>query len=283
MRRKNRVRVGAGRIPLWLRKIRRPWIVADWGSLRALPRGGGIPGTASTMIPDVALKEMLGSDKPEAYFHKLNELVFHPTSRNRIVVGRYWNDISVEESTPARIISSSVAAAHLQLSRDLIQMQSVGQRFSLAAGPDDIEKRKAHFVDLCNRFSSWMHSEHPDGVRKLRSNPESLAASIQAPSAAMGSLLTSANTKYGTPAWASEAARFPDRCAAARWMRTVVWYANQRILQPDVPDDRFSNNYEDAHYVFLSLYTGHLWTLDRGMLNAALGVSGGRVRVHRKL
>lgn len=270
-------------MPAWLRGIRRPWIVADWGSLRALPRDAGLPGTASIMLPDVALKEMLSTERPDAYFEKLNGLIFHPSANRRVVVGRYWNDISNDETTPQSVNPHSIAAAHLPLTRELLAMQRQGRRFVFVQEHDDMEKRKARFLNLVNRFATWMEVEHPDHVRRLRSDPNTVTSSIQGATATMGNLIAMGDPRYATPAWRAAANTFPDRCAAARWMRTIVWYANLRVALPDQSDAKFGNNYEDAHYVFLAQYTGHIWTLDNGMARAALEVSGGRVQVHRNL
>lgn len=235
------------------------------------------------MLPDIALSEMVGSERPEVYFDKLNGLVFHPTAAGRIVVGRYWNDISNDERHPSDVVPHSIAAAHVELTRNLLQAQRARRLFTYTPGGDDTEQRRAGFLKLVNGFSAWMQAEHPERVHALRGDPEALPASIKGPTAFMGKLIIRVNPRYDTPAWRAAANTFPDKCAAARWMRTICWYANLRVSLPDQSDEKFGNNYEDAHYVFLSLYTGHLWTRDRQMARAALGVSGGRVAVHREL
>jgi len=236
-------------------------------------------------MPDRVLLEVLGTKKPTDFLRKLDGILTHQASHGRVLVGRYWNDITDDELTPSHVRGGSGPAIHVALSEEVRRQQARGEDVFLPPEkwpqPSELDDRKEQFLDLMRQYAGWMETERPDSLRELRNGGvEHRAQLIQESGDAMAKLAPVASRRYRRPAWQRVLREFPDRCAAGRWLRLIVWYAMQHASAPDTGDKRLGNDYDDAHYAFLSLYTKHIWTPDPGMAQAVRAVSGGGVRVH---
>lgn len=273
--------------PTWIANAPRPWVVADWCSLRSLPADNRLPGRFTIVIPDRLVVEVLGTDAPEEFLRKLDGLMTHPTSIGRILIGHYWNYIAGLETSPEHVVDSATCAIHVELSEFIAQQQRTGTRvFKLSKQWPDVSTiadRKDKFITLVRMYAAEMTRESASALDELRKGklPE-LTRLIQESGDAMVNLVASGYEKYRQPMWRDILREFPDRVAAARWLRVMMWYSMRHLTAPDTGDKKVGNEYDDAHYVFLSLYTKHLWTQDPGMARAASVISGGTVSVHSK-
>src|SRR6266850_8275690 len=112
--------------PEWIRKCPRPWVVVDLSVLRSLPKGSGIPGLFTAIIPDRTVAELIGSADPKRSIAKLDGILCHPHSRGRLLLGRYWNNIEEEEVRPEDVWSGSIAAIDPALSSQIRELQATG-------------------------------------------------------------------------------------------------------------------------------------------------------------
>ena len=169
--------VSSPTIPAWIRETSRPWVVLDWGVLRSLPAGSGLPGQFTAIMQDRVFNEALGTADPRAFVGKLSGILTHPDSRGRILVGRYWNDIAVEEATPRHVRPGSMSSVHIPLSDEIRQQQEKGEDpFSPAESwpdPSDLDDRKGRFVEMIRQFAAWMKERVPVAWKELqRGNPQ---------------------------------------------------------------------------------------------------------------
>lgn len=270
-------------MPHWIRECPKPWVVVDWGVLRSLPSDAGIPGRFTAVLHDRVIAEVLGSDKPEEFRRKLDRILVHPDSQGRVVIGRYWNDIVDEETSPSSVCPGAVATVEMDMSNALLSQQRTGRTFlaanDLSLPVGWIDKRTA-FVGLMNRYVDYMRQHRPDHLRLLQDKSR-LPRIVGLPTSELAESILETDSRYRSPAWHRLLSQFPDVCAIGRFLRVINWYAMRRASAAEEREDTFGQNYDDCHYVFLSLYTRHIWTLDRGMSDAASAVSGGRVHVHR--
>lgn len=258
-----------------------PWVVLDWGALRSIPAGEGLPGGFIGVIPDWLINEVLTSKKPTELFKKLESIVFHPSSKGRILVGRYWEDMALEQKRPSQIIAGSAAAIEWEVSTMLLKYQE--QRSSFDHDPseplDFREDHKTKFAASASKFEELIREQQPGLDRRIKSgqNIEEVLWSYP-------SFFENASRMLpwvrGRSAWKQEFEKRIDRAAVSRWCRIILWYFLVRVRSPEELADRFANNQDDAYYVFLSLYTNHLCTQDKGMTAAARAVSKGRIHTY---
>ncbi len=269
----------------WITSRPRPWVVVDWCFLRSLPANSGITGTFTAIVPDRVFLEACLANKP-AFVDKLSRVLKHPQSHGRVLLGQYWNDIADKEHNPRRICSGSQTAPHAQYSADLYDWQLSGDHLSgspeLRRIAESANDKKPSFVVLVNAFAEWLKQERPENYRKLVSaGIDHRVKAIRDESDSVRHMALGISRRFSRKAWRSHLGRFPERSAVGRWIRTIAWYAMDTVARPDVNDEKRGNDYDDSHYVFLSLYTNHILTQDSGLGVAAQAISGGRVRVHR--
>ena len=275
-----------GRITL---RPRMPCVVVDMTVLQSISGGEGFPGEFSVIIPDRVLWEIAGKEDQEGprsteeLTRKLNRLILHKESRGRVLVGRNFDDVIHGESTPTSVRPGTPTAVHDEFSIHVCHQQDLGQDPLGIPTPEhtaSLPDGKEAFVRQCREFVSWMKENRPASLKKIRSEKD-VGLLIQGSSDVLARIAANRSPKYRGADWQREIRdHFPDRCALARLLRIEMWYSLVAVLAPDSGDKKLGNNYDDAHYVFLSLYTKHLWTEDPGMKLAARAISGGRVAVH---
>jgi len=281
------------RIPYWLRKYPRPWVSVDWNVLRALPRGAWIPGSFTAVISDRALVEAINSERPVAFVAKLSSIVAHPDSFGRVLIGRYWDDLALHETQPAAIRPTAVAAIHRQLSAITRQLQERGDGYIeadetvIATSRGEGDEEAGRFELMMRQFVEWYQTHRPDQFREAHSADASIIAdALREPSPAMAELASrealrlGLRSRYLDEHWVRELSQFPDRAAVARWLRITFCYALLALRAPDTRAKTHRNNFDDAYYAILGLYTGHLWTEDKALQTVTTLVSGGRTQVH---
>ena len=136
-------------------------------------------------------------------------------------------------------------------------------------------------------FVEWARVNRPSSYGEgIRADGPGIARAVANASPDMAMLVANHAPRHGltldyrTQDWVRELGSFPDRAAVAKWMRITVCYALLSLNKRDRAVKRLRNDYDDAFYAFLSLYTGHLWTRDKDLGQVARLVSGGRVQVH---
>ena len=92
-------------------------------------------------------------------------------------------------------------------------------------------------------------------------------------------LVTDLVEKFFSPRWRAHwrplAVADPNLIALIRWARFVAWYCVRRA---EGQQNKYENNFDDAHYGLLGSYTGHLGTHDKGLAEATTSIFPG-VRV----
>ncbi len=247
-------------------------VVADWGWLRAR-RGDKLPDGKGYVIPDVLFHEVIGVYKIDpmkgtAFARKLMDIV--RANPKRFWVGLYWDALSRMESTPDAVLD----ATHI-ISHDL----SAGLRdFALIVGSDiglrlaefvdypesDYERRRSQFIRLCEDWTAWILERQPEELKQMRGDVRAQTEWIQRPDQVV-ELVVRNSRRFDEPPWRAALSCFPDRLAAGRWARIIIWFALMRSLAPESNQHEFENNWDDAHYAFLGSYTAQIATYDRGL------------------
>lgn len=272
----------------WLLSYERPWIVIDWGCLRAMTSGNGLPPGFTAVIPDMVFLEAATTEtaRRKAFVHKLRSVIEHPSSHGRILVGRYWDEVARQETRPSiPAVSAQIIEKPLSLMLAEFQRGERGFREVTFQEPEIEQYRynKEVFVKTANHFLDDFREREPDNWRQLSLGKQKPASMIQGESEMMYEYLSKIDGKFRRKSWEDALSQYPDRFAVPRWLRLIAWYCLVRASLPEQNEARFGNNFEDAHYAFLSLYTNHLWTADKGMAAAARAVSADRVRVYSSL
>lgn len=276
-----------------LRKFPKPWVVVDWNIIRELGAGVGLPGQFTAVLSDRALVEAINSDNPAAFVAKLDAVLSHPASNQRVLIGRYWDDIASRESHPIRVVTTPEAAIHPQLSAQTLQLQQHGDGVlrltdaAIAAAREAGDAAAERHENMMREFVEWTRvnraSTYAEGIRATNLDQ---ALAVGNATAEMARLVANHAPRNGltfdycTPEWTRELSAFPDRAAVARWLRITFCYAVLALKAPERASRKHRNDYDDAFYAFLSLYTGHLWTKDIVLGRVARLVSNGRVQVH---
>jgi hypothetical protein len=139
------------------------------------------------------------------------------------------------------------------------------------------------FVELADQWCAYVLNELPDLRARLQSNDRNVYL------AAMREAALSPLTTFKPMEWCriddatyvlEDGHRQLPNSAFLRYLRAYFWYSLLRVRRAHQTSAKFENNRFDLEYVFLSLYTRHLWTADNEMMDAVDMLGGGRVRVY---
>lgn len=248
------------------------FVVLDWGFIRSLGRSTVIPGDWQFLLPDIILHEIVDIE-PRDDAHKFwgKFMAFIDAHRSRIWGADYWAFVAKKfekdfkrRAKLANIIDRGRTRAfrksHAADDAKVIQhLQNFHQTSHYAA----YKEEQRDFVEFCNKCVVFIKEKPPhsdnESQRKWIQNPDLVAQLITGP----GKLRTTFRRMQ-----VRHATGFPDRWAVARWTRISVWYALQRWRQGNNPSAGFENNFDDAQYLFLASYAGHIATRDGGLKKA---------------
>jgi hypothetical protein len=269
--------------PDWIREAPRPWVVLDLSVLRSLPAEPELPWQFTVVLPDRLLREIVTSARPEVGLRKLDSILLHPSTAGRVLVGRHLRDLIGRERTPQRVSSGAIGAVHEELSEairrvqlDHVSLSGAEVDWSDDPYPDETQR----FVEMIDRFAGWLREEHPDSWRAAQFERSRVLA-VREETNVIGDLAVAfVSDRYKQRAWRNRLGRFPEEAAVGRWIRILFWYASKHVSAMERKSKVIENDYDDAQYVLLALYTRHLLTRDGGMRAAAEAVSGGSVRVY---
>lgn len=265
----------------WIARRPKPWVVVDWGILRALPVGTGLPGRFTAVLPPRLLEEVLGIDEGrEGFLRKLEGILSHPDSRGRFLFGRDMESLIIDERASSDVRSEPIASIDFDLTTLLLERLRSESIFSeFRPSPADLGDRKESFVEMATKFGPRLVENQPGHLRELSRGKEFHARQVIEAREEMISLAAHVDPCYSTPKWKAVLREFPDRSAVGKWLRLVWWYTMHRAGAPGERIERYGNNFDDLHYAFAALYTGRIWTSDTGLRKAVLAVSGGRAVV----
>ena len=269
--------------PQWLIDSPRPWVVFDWGVVRSLKKNSGIPGEFSIAFPDALLVEALTSDKPDSFVRKAIDALRESGAENRLLLCRHWEEVSRSEHNPKKI-AAPVQIVHGEITNTVRQHFASG--FEPTLTRDDVledligpAQSKESYIQLCERIKLGILDRHPRVAQDLiRDRAELLKFARD--EEVIYPVLIRDNPRFRGRAWKSRLQTFPDRTAIGRWFRILLWYSLQWVTRPDIPREKFGNNWDDAHYLFCASYTMHLATDDIGMAEAAQAILP-QIKVHR--
>ena len=117
----------------------------------------------------------------------------------------------------------------------------------------------------CDGWSRWILDREPDKVSLMTGDVEAQHKWIRIPDQGTELVVQNNPERFDGPRWRAVLSVFPDRLAAGRWARIIIWYALMRSLNPTGHEHEFENNWDDAHYAFLASYTHRIATHDNGM------------------
>lgn len=259
----------------------RPWVVCDWGALRALPANAVMPTQCSIVLSDQIYLEVVDadSDHRDNWIRKLNSLLAQPGVPDRVLMAVPWPKLAGKEWNPYHrprgrdLIDTKLTEAirtALHEKRDWVPTLLQGRRSSEFA---DYLRHKQAFVSSCNAFADQPAHKTETGLKRLRDGGGSIVDWIRDPSltAAFGAQL-GGNGRYDTRAWKREFAFFPDRTPMGRLLRIISWYGMLRGKQRGQSDAEFSNNYEDSLYAFIASYMYSIATKDNGLIKCIAAI-----------
>jgi hypothetical protein len=260
-----------------------PCAVLDWNWLRQLPKPHQqLPSTWCYLVPDNLFAEIAGCTMPDAMALKIREILI--ANRPRFFIGHNWGILSTLQTTPT---------VRLCLPDAVNWASTIGVRGLLDQHPEDwrrgvtdlvngnphqvYERQRRAFCETSEDFTRWIREQSPDWRRQITTD-SSRHEWIRRPEQAV-ELVALHTPRYNTPHWRTALARFPDRLAAGRWARILIWYALAHSVDET---SKFGNNWDDAQYAFLASYAGSLVTGDAGLRDAVAAVSPW-VKIHTNL
>ena len=263
----------------------RPLVVVDMSALRSLPNGN-LPGTFSAVVPNRLLQEALESSDRDGVLRKIDSVLRSQSAHGRVLVAKDWQDVFNEQVKPMDIRAGESGIIDEKLSKGFSEFQKSPVRLTstrLSArrqpSPDD---DKDFFVKLRKRFAAHMLKNRSGQLAAFRSEMKR-SGKWSGPNQE-GAIARLAEhewpKRFSTRAWERELTREPNRSACSRWLTVTLWYAAQSVSAPGTSDEKLGNDFDDAHYVFTSLYTNHLWSKDTRMREASERISNGRVRTY---
>lgn len=244
-----------------LRSKRGPLMVVDRSvMLQRIERF--VPDSADIVLPDVFFHEA-------AEREPLREgLVFDRWAiqhADRIWIARFWRELSGEETSPSQLVAPE-RIIHAKLTEDFRQaLRTGGLNWRHCVPEPDTELRRAEFVSVCSEFAGFAHSQHPDWKARLQSMDQRVEWTRRPDQVADGVRML--DLRLQDSIWDDILVGFPDRLAACRMARIIVWYALCYSLGKT---KGFGNNWEDAEYAFTAAYVGRLATTDNGLRDAVL-------------
>jgi len=239
-----------------------------------------LPGRFTAILADRTGLEAIESDYPESLIAKLDTILMHPSALDRVLIGMPPGDVICDEPESTDASVDPTVIVDVELSRQLRIAQRHGDSALLAYG--DVDRAslpqdwKSGFKKLVRDFETWLRSKRPAEHGRLRSEKEALE--VRYPGDDISGFVGAVRDRYRDPKWQELLCTSPDMCAIGRWVNLIMWYGRKYVRSP-LNDHNLGNDYDDAHYAFLSLYTENLWTRDKGLKSTVDNISGGEVRV----
>jgi len=248
------------------------YAVVDWGFLRNLTKGAAIATEWQLLLPDILFHEVIDVESPDsasAFWRKA--VSFVDDNRSRIWGTNYWVYIAKDCEKRFERRAGIENVIDRVRTRALRQLQSptdaeLASRITAYHKTQEYAMYKSeqrNFVEHCDGYVTYLRKEPPPRDERLQTqwiqNPDLVAQLITSPGAL---------SRRFPRMQARHVTGFPDRWALARWTRITMWYALQRWNQGNNPSADFKNNFDDAQYLFLASYAGHLATRDRGLKKA---------------
>ena len=255
-----------------------PAVVVDWGVIRALPKNAALPGDASIILADTIICEIAGSDSPVNYARKFWDVLV-ATDASRLHVGHYWDHVSRQE-TVSDITLDLTAIINWELTTALREALALPapdwvDRITSLSGSGEMvayETRRRQFVAKCEAWTSWIRERNTRALNQMAGNVPDQHEWIRTPSQVTAFLVQDNPGRFDTPEWQAALSVFPDRLAAGRWGRILIWYALTRSLSPERDEHAFENDWDDAHYAFLASYTGRIIVNDKELKKLVVAV-----------
>jgi hypothetical protein len=251
------------------------YVVLDWGVIRTLSKTTVIPNDWQLLLPDIIFHEIIDVEPPDdpcAFWRKM--LAFMESNRSRIWGADYWVFVAKKYEKDFERRARLKNVIDRRRTRALRKAQPVPdaklsqhiEAFRKTPFCAAYKKEQCDFVEFCDRCAKFIQDKNPphDAPQQIRwiQNPDLVAQLITSPSK-LSARFPRMRVRHVTG--------FPDRWAIARWTRITMWYALQRWKQGSNPSTDFENNFDDAQYLFLASYAGHIATRDSG-LKKAVGV-----------
>jgi hypothetical protein len=252
-------------------------IVLDWNVLQGMPAQQDYLAGKTCFLPETAAVELL-TKSPASRSGLARKLQVWLQSTSAIVLcGRNIFElfkIQYELNRPLRLQDivdprSTNALRHWRRSgtHDLLA------RISNPASRDRVDPMEAmrqDWVEACHRMAHTLKPVY-DGDVELRSTISAshrLRAYLHE-SDSYRSWSEKTHWPFFKAEWRTKMALRPMRFAVARWGKICLHYALKHLGGASAG---FENNFDDAQYLLLASYTGHLATSDRGLREAAMVV-----------
>lgn len=246
------------------------YVVYDWNYFRGLPNDYVLANDHRIVLADTVFHEIAHSDNPNAFITKLLSILQASNASDKIFIGHYWNDLSMIEANPFK--SAGIDSLfHNELTiqfRDYVRSNPVDMTNRIQNTTDSLESneyesQRAEFVALCEQFTKWANETQGSQIHSFRSNPTKQRLWIQQPNQVTDYIARMNPDRFASDDWRQALSVFPDIHAIGRWARIVLWYVMRRLVEDNAQD--FENNWDDAHYAFLTSYTKCLATHDSGL------------------
>ena len=245
-------------------------VVYDWGFFRGIPASGQIDSDHDIVLADTIFQEIANSDNPPTFARKLFHLLRSRGNADRVFIGQYWDHLSRLETEPFLQVDLCDIINHelTEEFRGVLQDRSfdVSKRILDVVGEPEIaeyETRRADFLHLCEEWTHWVTETQADHLLQFRSNAYSQRQWIRRPDQITEFVISRNQGRFDGPDWREALSQFPDVHAIGRWARILLWYVLRRSIKPNEPAHSFENNWDDAHYAFLTSYTKRIATRDR--------------------
>ena len=231
------------------------------------------------VIPDAYIAEMAEGDRTDTepgqflrWVRRFPERVY--------VAGYWWDLINAEGSCNRKARMEDVIRCGLTKKlRQIVQAEplpdwSAGAKELAGWSDHGYSVGRKQFLQLASLFRQWIDQDKPDfwaPMARGAATDEERMRFVRDPdqSAVIAPIwlewMGYDGGRYRSEPWQRQLKAFPDRCAAGRWARLILWYFVKWAVGET---SKFKNNWDDMHYALVASYTGHLATHDKGLAEA---------------
>lgn len=255
-----------------------PWYVLDWNVIERMPVRGHDWFKGRTCLVSEALATELVSKadaRARAMARKFQAWIIAGGAEIYIAQNIFWlfrNEFRHDRSTKHGDLIDPLSTQSWR-NRDGLQRVDLASRMEFVrdnsrAAP--MERIRNRWVASCEAFAEDLKTawESDQELRQEIESEESMQLLFRAFQAGgfYARFGAESYTALYRKTWTPLINRHPMRYAIGRWGRILLYYATRRLKGEK---KKFDNNFDDAQYLFLASYTGHLVTSDQGLIRAA--------------
>lgn len=241
----------------------------DWNVIQSHTNAGSLPASGQLVLSDQAFHEIVGKDDEESrgsYLAKLPR--YFQGQVARVWMGMNWVCLLSASRKEARKLGALdmlhreyTGVLRRALTDPAIEWRSLWRDAMNGRAYEIGRESKEWFMGLVGALDKWQTAT---GATRPSNDEE--ARAITEDSGEVRTCVKAFMGKWRVPSQDARISASVDSLPVSRFARILMWYLLSRMCGAR---QKFENNADDAHYLLLASYTGHLATHDKALRNAA--------------